>query len=97
VRDALVPPVLVDRDVREKPALARRVVLGCDEADDLVRLAGRRRDDEMENRRSVATGAPQRVAVRRQVLALLLAREASLVEAVCGVDRVEQSVPGPVA
>jgi hypothetical protein len=97
VRDPLVPPGLVDGDVGEKPAAARGVVLGCDEADDLVRLAGRRRDDEVEDGRPVATGAPQRVAMRRQVLALLPAREASFVEAVRGMDRVEQRVAGPVA
>ena len=77
--------------------MARGVVLGRDEADDLVRLAGRGRDDEVENRRPVATGAPERVAVRLQVLSLLVAREAAAVEAAWCMDRRQQLVAGAVA
>ena len=97
VADACVPPAPVDGDVREQPAAARRVVLRRREADDLVGPAGRRRDDEVQERRRLAAGAPERVAMRLEVLPLLVPREAPLVEAAGRMDRRQQLVAGAVA
>jgi hypothetical protein len=81
VADPRIPSAPLDRDVREQPATARRVVLRRSEPDDLVEPAGRCRDDEVEDRGRVAAGAPQCIAMRLEVFPLFVPWEAAFVQA----------------
>ena len=94
VADPRIPLPLVDRDVREQSAVARRVVLRGRETDDLVEPPRWSRDDEVQEWRCLAACAPERIAMRLEVLPLLVPREAALVEATGRMDRRQQLVAG---